>query len=65
MQHLRPAVVLVVLFTVLTGLAFPLAFVGIAGAAFPRQAGGSLVEQNGTVVGSSLIGQAFTQDHQP
>ena len=62
MQHLRPAVVLVVLFTVLTGLAFPLAFVGIAGAAFPRQAGGSLIEQNGTVVGSTLIGQTFTQD---
>jgi K+-transporting ATPase ATPase C chain len=62
MQHLRPAIVLVVLFTVLTGLAFPLAFVGIAGAAFPRQAGGSLIEQNGTVVGSSLLGQTFTQD---
>ncbi len=62
MQHLRPAIVLVVLFTVLTGLAFPLAFVSIAGAAFPRQAGGSLIEQNGTVVGSSLIGQPFTQD---
>ncbi len=62
MQHLRPAIVLVALFTVLTGLAFPLAFVGIAGAAFPRQAGGSLVEQNGTVVGSTLIGQTFTQD---
>ena len=62
MQHLRPAIVLVVLFTVLTGLAFPLAFVGIAGAVFPRQAGGSLTEQNGKVVGSALLGQAFTQD---
>ena len=62
MQHLRPAITLVVLFTVLTGLAFPLAFVGIAGAAFPRQAGGSLVEQDGKVVGSSLLGQTFTED---
>ena len=62
MQHLRPAVVLVVLFTLLTGLAFPLAFVGIAGAAFPRQAGGSLVERDGKVVGSALLGQNFTQD---
>jgi K+-transporting ATPase ATPase C chain len=62
MQHLRPAIVLIVLFTVLTGLAFPLAFVGIAGAAFPRQAGGSLIEQDGKVIGSSLLGQAFTQD---
>ena len=62
MQHLRPAIVLVVLFTVLTGLAFPLAFVGFAGAAFPRQAGGSLIEKDGTVVGSALLGQVFTQD---
>lgn len=62
MQHLRPALVLVVLFTALTGLAFPLAFVGIAGAAFPQQAGGSLIERDGKVVGSALLGQAFTED---
>ena len=62
MQHLRPAIVLVVLFTVLTGLAFPLAFVGIAGAAFPRQAGGSLIEENGPVVGSALLGPGFSQE---
>lgn len=62
MQHLRPALVLVALFTVLTGLFFPLAFVGIAGAAFPRQAGGSLVERDGKVVGSALLGQSFTED---
>ncbi len=62
MQHLRPAITLVVLFTVLTGLAFPLAFVGAAGAVFPRQAGGSLIEQDGKVIGSSLLGQTFTQD---
>lgn len=62
MQHLRPAIVLIVLFTLLTGLALPLAFVGVAGAVFPRQAGGSLIERDGTVVGSALLGQAFTQD---
>lgn len=62
MQHLRPALVLVALFTLLLGLAFPLAFVGIAGAVFPHQAGGSLVERDGRVVGSALLGQAFTQD---
>lgn len=60
--QLRPALVLVVLFTVLTGLAFPFAFVGFAHIVFPRQAGGSLVERNGKVVGSALLGQAFTQD---
>lgn len=62
MQHLRPAIVLVVLFTVLTGLAFPYAFVGAAGAVFPFQAGGSLIEQDGKVVGSALLGQTFAQD---
>lgn len=62
MQHLRPAIVLVVLFTLLTGLAFPLAFVGVAGAVFPHQAGGSLIERDGKVVGSALLGQTFAQD---
>ena len=62
MQHLRPAITLVVLFTLLTGLAFPLAFVGVAGAVFPHQAGGSLIERDGKVVGSALLGQVFTQD---
>ena len=62
MQHFRPAITLVVLFTLLTGLAFPLAFVGIARAVFPHQAGGSLIERDGKVVGSDLLGQAFTQD---
>ncbi len=62
MTHLRPALVLVVLFTILTGLIFPLGFVGAAGFAFPFQAGGSLIEKNGTVIGSALLGQNFTQD---
>ncbi len=62
MQHLRPAITLVVLFTLLTGLAFPLAFVGVAGAVFPHQAGGSLIERDGKVVGSALLGQTFAQD---
>jgi len=62
MQHLRPAIVLVVLFTLLTGLAFPFGFVAAAGAVFPFQAGGSLVERDGKVVGSALLGQTFAQD---
>jgi K+-transporting ATPase ATPase C chain len=62
MQHLRPAITLVALFTIFTGLAFPLAFVGIAASVFPHQAGGSLIERDGKVLGSDLLGQAFTQD---
>ncbi len=60
MQILRPAIVLVMLFTLLTGVAFPLAFVGLGQALFPTQANGSLLRSNGQVVGSALIGQAFT-----
>lgn len=62
MTHLRPALVLVALFTLLTGLAFPYAFVGLGAAALPFQAGGSLVQRDGKVVGSALLGQVFTQD---
>ncbi|GAC1345466.1 MAG: K(+)-transporting ATPase subunit C [Acetobacteraceae bacterium] len=62
MIHLRPALVLVALFTVVTGLAFPIAFVGAAGLVFPWQAGGSLIERDGKVIGSALLGQSFTQD---
>ncbi len=57
---LRPALVLLVALTVLTGLAYPLAVTGIAGAVFPAKAAGSLVLRDGRVVGSSLIGQSFT-----
>ncbi len=56
---LRPAFVLVSLFTLLLGLAVPLAFTGIAGAVFPVEAGGSLVSRDGKVIGSVPVGQAF------
>ena len=63
MTHLRPALVLLILFTVLTGLAYPLAVTGIAQIAFPAAANGSLLrDQGGAVVGSALIGQNFTAD---
>lgn len=58
---LRPAIAMVALFTLLLGLAVPLAFTGIAGAVFPIQAGGSLVVREGRVVGSALLGQNFTE----
>ena len=59
MRHLRPALVLIVLFTALTGLAFPLAFTGAATALVPGRAGGSLIRRDGRVIGSALIGQDF------
>ena len=60
LRHLRASLVMLVLMTVLLGIAYPLAMVGVAGAAFPGQAGGSLIQKDGKVVGSGLIGQSFT-----
>ena len=61
LQHIRPAIVMMVLFTLVFGLAYPLAITGISGVVFPAQAGGSLVAPGGKVVGSSLIAQGFAK----
>jgi K+-transporting ATPase ATPase C chain len=62
MQHIRPAILMIVIMTVLTGLIYPLALTGIAQLVFPYQANGSLVQHDGKVVGSALIGQNFASD---
>jgi K+-transporting ATPase ATPase C chain len=62
LREIRPAIVFVVVLTLITGLVYPLAMTGIAEIVFPTQAQGSLIERDGKVVGSALIGQVFADD---
>jgi len=62
LREIRPAIILLLALTVITGLVYPLAMTAIAGVIFPDQAEGSLIERDGKVVGSALIGQEFKDD---
>lgn len=62
LREIRPAIVLLLVLTAITGLAYPLAMTAIAGAIFPEKAQGSLIERDGKVIGSALIGQEFKDD---
>ena len=62
LREIRPAILVLVVLTLITGLAYPLAMTGIAGVIFPKQAQGSLIEKDGKVIGSALIGQEWKED---
>src|SRR2546423_3522590 len=62
LREIRPAILILLLLTAITGLAYPLAMTAIAGAIFPKQAQGSLIEKDGKIIGSALIGQEFKAD---
>jgi K+-transporting ATPase ATPase C chain len=61
-KEIRPAITFIITLTIITGVAYPFAMTGIAKVVFPQQAAGSLIERDGKVVGSSLIGQVFSDD---